>query len=365
MRLVLLLVVLITSGCSTRLLDTARQQYFNGSYPAAINTLSGCEQIIDKDKLLCLMEEGTIYFSMENYPKSTNVFLSAEKLMDTQDQISVLDQTSAVVINDQTIEYKGEYAERLWVHTYLMMNFLLQAKFESSLVEAKQALQIYSKYPQALRSDFFSRSLIALSYENMAKFDDAAIEYKKLAEDSGKEEFSIQPNSPESFEAVLFISQGTVPCKIAREFVVPPSIRISLPEYTDYKPPVPLQIRSEKQTAFFQSTTDLGLVAKQSLQQRVAEFTTRQAIRAGAKETFAQAAGQYDALAEALVRVVMFVTEQADTRSWQTLPGGLTLARLYLSPGTHTIAVQGEQGRKVELTISGKQGTRSYYAVTL
>jgi hypothetical protein len=64
------------------------------------------------------------------------------------------------MINDLTATYKGEYSERLWVHTYLMINFLLQNRPDSALVEAKQALEIFDEYPDPLEGDLFTRALL-------------------------------------------------------------------------------------------------------------------------------------------------------------------------------------------------------------
>jgi hypothetical protein len=84
------------------------------------------------------------------------------------------------MINDMAATYKGEYCERLWIHTFLMMNFLLQYKYDSALVEAKQALEVFDKYPGSLEGDYFTRALIALCYENMNLWDDVRIEYEKI-----------------------------------------------------------------------------------------------------------------------------------------------------------------------------------------
>ena len=127
------------------------------------------------------MEKGLILFYQEQYEKSTEALLKASRFIKDQDQVSITEQSSAVVVNDWAITYKGEYSERLWVHTFLMMNYLMQYKYEDALVEAKQALEVYDKYSGSLADDHFTRALIALCYENMNMPDDARIEYEKLA----------------------------------------------------------------------------------------------------------------------------------------------------------------------------------------
>ena len=78
------------------------------------------------------MEKGLILHYLGEYEKSCDILLKASNLIKYQDQISISDQSSAVLINDKVTTYKGEYCERLWVHTFLMINFLLQQKNESA-----------------------------------------------------------------------------------------------------------------------------------------------------------------------------------------------------------------------------------------
>ncbi len=312
------------------------------------------------------MEKGSILFFSGSYRQSSEILLAAGRLIKEQDQISILDQTSAVIVNDNTMEYKGEYAERLWVHTLLMMNFLLLDDIEKALVEAKQALEVYERYPRALEQADFTRALIALCYENLRYFDDAKIEYRKIS-NTADHSFTPPPvPSGDEAELVLFLSSGTIPRKVSREIVVPPSVRISLPTYRSSPPPLRLQVRSENEEPFLTVSSNLGLIAKMSLKERMAEYITRQAIRVGTKETLSQIAEQQDDLAGAVVRLILLIAEQADIRSWQTLPGSLTITRLKLRPGVNTIKIySGSDQFLSRFTISVKGGSRNYYFVSL
>lgn len=312
------------------------------------------------------MEKGSIMFYAGEYRQSSKMLLAAASLIKKQDQISILDQTSAVIVNDNTMEYKGEYAERLWIHTYLMMNFLLLNEIENALIEAKQALEVYERYPNGLQEAHFTRALIALCYENLENFDDARIEYNKIS-NVLSQSFPI-PSKPSSDEAelVVFLSSGSIPRKVSREIVVPPSVRISLPAYQYYPPPAKMEVRSEDADSFLTVTSDLGLVARLSLKSRMAEYISRQAVRVGTKEALSQIAERQDDLAGAVVRLILFIAEQADTRSWQTLPGTLTISRLKLRPGIHTIRMfKGSNQFLSEFTISLQGGSRRYIAVKL
>jgi hypothetical protein len=81
-------------------------------------------------------------------------------------------------------------------------------------------------------------------------------------------------------------------------------------------------------------------VARASLEERKAKIITKEITRVAAKEAIAQSVQKNSGdLAAAITRVILFVAEEPDTRSWQTLPTRLTLLRLPLYPGKHNISI--------------------------
>lgn len=94
---------------------------------------------------------------------------------------------------------------------------------------------------------------------------------------------------------------------------------------------------------------DITAIAGKDLQDRLGRISAKTLARAATKYAAARgleegvrrgtrndAAG---ALVGLLANVAGVATEQADTRSWRTLPGAFHLARLALPPGTYTVAV--------------------------
>jgi len=361
-RIILPVFILLLSGCSSLPLQKARSEFYSGNLNQADYLLEGCKGVSEKDLLLCYMEKGIILHYMEAYEESTEVLLKASQLIKAHDQISVTDQSTAVVINDRVMTYKGEYSERLWVHTFLMMNYLLQAKYEDALVEGKQALEVYDKYPGSLSGDHFTRALIALCFEDMNLPDDARIEYEKLAAEMGREKISPEPAVPGKGELILFIGQGRAPTKVSSDVALPPSIRISVPVYADGSPPVSVSIRSDGNTLDpLEISTDLGQVARKSLDDRSAQYLTRQAVRAGAKEAIAEKVGDKNEIGELFARAILFLLEEADTRSWETLPGGLTLVRITLDKGVHDLEISSGNSQTLHLNgIDIPEGGRIY-----
>jgi len=357
--------VFIGAGCSSLPLQKARSEFYSGDLNRADYILDGCKGVSEKDILLCYMERGTILHYMGTYEESTEVLLKASKLIESQDYISVTDQSSAVLVNDRVTTYKGEYSERLWVHTYLMMNFLLQHRYESALVEARQALEVYDRYAESLAGDHFTRALIALCFENMNMPDDARIEYEKLAEETGGEKFAPVPVPQGKGELIIFIGEGRAPVKVSGDIVMPPSIRISIPVYADGSFPDSIDIMSDGNTLdAVNISTDLGQVARKSLDDRSAQYLTRQALRAGAKEAIAQEIGEETIIGEVFARAILFLLEEADTRSWETLPGGLTLVRIPLDAGLHDLEISSAGSETVHLDgIDIPEGGKIYQSI--
>jgi hypothetical protein len=360
-----IIVILLTTGCSSLPLQKARSEFYSGNLNEAEYALEGCKGISKKDLLLCHMEKGLILHYMGAYEESTEVLLEASHLIARHDQISVTEQSSAVMTNDWVTTYKGEYSERLWVHTYLMMNYLLQYMYEDALVEARQALEVYDRYPDSLSGDHFTRALIALCFENMNLPDDARIEYEKLSGEMGVEKFAPEPASPGKGELILFVGQGRAPNKVSSDVVLPPSIRLSIPVYTDGYSPQSLDILSDGGALDARKiSTDLGQVARKSLDDRSAQYLTRQTLRAGAKEAVAQGIGEDNIIGEVFARAILFLLEEADTRSWETLPGGLTLVRIPLDQGVHDLEISSAGSETVHLNgIDIPEGGRAYQSI--
>jgi hypothetical protein len=361
-RVILWASILLLTGCSSLPLQEARSEFYSGDLNQAEYLLEGCKGISENDLLLCYMEKGLILHYMEAYEDSTEVLLKAAQFIKRQEQISITEQSSAVMINDKVITYNGEYSERLWVHTFLMMNFLLEYKYEDALVEAKQALEVYDKYPNSLSGDHFTRALIALCFDNLNLPDDARIEYEKLAEEMGIEKFTPEPISSGKGEMVLFIGQGRLPTKVASNIILPPSIRISIPQYNDTSPPGTVSISSDGlPLSPLKISTDLGQTARKALSDRSAQYLTRQGLRVGTKEAIAQEVGENNETGEEFVRVILFLLEEADLRSWETLPGGLTLVRMTLDSGVHDLEIALEGSQTIHLTgIEIPEGIRVY-----
>ncbi|MFZ2630670.1 MAG: hypothetical protein WA081_05475 [Desulfosalsimonadaceae bacterium] len=382
--------VAVMSGCASAKLQEARSEFYSGNLDQASEALSNPDEISSREQLLFYMEKGVILHYAGQYPESILALREASDLIKKQEIISASRQAASMVTSEWITDYKGEYAERLLVHTYLMMNYLMLGDPESALVEGKQALAVYDQYP-VCSGDFFTRALIAHCFEALGDINGAYIEYKKLAEllpspelvaeklcvlggqlgfDDEVEvyrkslpESALKPAGTDDFaELIVFAAQGRAPVKVPRNIVLPPSIRFSFATYedvTDYF--YPLFVNSPEGSGSGSIiTTDVGQVLKASLNDRLTQIIAKETARVVAKEAIANQMD--DPVVELLVRIAFLVMEEPDTRSWETLPAYLTLVRSPLRKGSNRIDLgRGGGGMPVlEIVVSPKH-PRYYY----
>ncbi|QTA78035.1 tetratricopeptide-like domain-containing protein [Desulfonema limicola] len=398
----LIVLIIFISACTSAPIRDARTAFYADQLQDAESILADSKQdVSDRDLLLFYMDRGLILHDLGKYSESNDELLKASKLIKNQDFISVSEQGASIIANDWVTEYKGEYSERLWVHTYLMMNFLLLYQYESALVEAKQALKLLDGYENALSRDIFTRVLIAMCFENMRQYNGVYIEYKKLSqvlenpayltpvlyrlakiiglnEDAKKYEALMTRGERSEAqeilppELILFASSGKGPVKVDGNIIVPPSIRFSFPRYSTQSSgntDIRIQMGAEN-LPYVILTTDVNSVARASLQERAARIIAKELTRAAAKEAVSRAvARKNDVFIEFMVRAALFMMETPDTRSWETLPASFNLVKIPLPRGTGIVRVYiNSEGRQkienISLPKSGlKPGQRFYYSI--
>ncbi len=363
--LALIVLLLCLNGCAGRL-NRASDSYYSGDPQRALTLLEKGDHWGKRNQLLFLLEEGVVLHQLGEYQQSVKQLLAAAQLIEQFEVVSLSEQAGSLVTSEWLTRYKGEYSERLWVHSYLMMDYLLLGQYDDALVEAKQALERLEKYPQALKNDYFTRALIALCFANLSEDNDAYLVYRKLADDlpsaapvapdivhfAGQLGMTDEVEKYRSFlpqnlpsgeaELVLFVANGRIPEKRPGNVVLPPSIRFAFPYYSRRKTPRSrIRVVPHRWKPLPLLTTDLGDVARTALAARKVRLIAKESLRVATKEALAQSVGnKNDVAAETIVRVALFLLEEPDTRSWQTLPGRLTLVRIPLPAGRHKIQVE-------------------------
>ncbi len=359
------------SACASPLRN-ATDQFRSGDYASALTTLEEKSvEIADRDLLLLHLNKGIVLHHLARYEESNQELLRAADIIEELSRTSISEQVSTLAVNDWLASYRGEYVEQLWVHSYLMMNFLLLDNSESAAVEARRALTLFASKPDALKQALFTRALIATSFEGTGLINDAYIEYKQLDEASSdnsnfvdklysqalqlgfaedtkrykQDLLAAQQSLPGSeklkSELIIFLSQGDIPHKVSGNVFFPPDIRLSWPEYGySYRPINLIDIYdNENPVVYKEVASDFASLARTSLYERGKTIAIKHALRAGAKHAIVHEVGNENALAGGLLQVALFVLEEADTRGWDSLPSHMSMLRIPLDPGTHTISI--------------------------
>jgi hypothetical protein len=165
-------------------------------------------------------------------------------------------------------------------------------------------------------------------------------------------------------ELLVLFEDGLAPQKqevrIALPFREAGLVTLAFPIYAErYTPQIPLSISSD--TKFLGSTEticDIRALAVKALKEKAPIIATRQLIRALAKGASNHAAKkQFGDLGILGMNVINYATEQADLRSWLTLPANAQVLRVSLPPGRHRIVARHARGgttADVEILPNGK-----------
>ncbi len=368
------------------------------------------------DLLLYLLNKAMLQRMQHDYAASNETFEQAKQLIQTYAAISVTEQTAAFVFNDTTRTYTGTPLEQVMLHVYAALNYLELEEPQAARVEALQVevrlRQLMQDSPQsALSVDPFARYLSGMIFEDLGEYSDAMIAYRKayeayqahaelyaleipeylqrdllrMAHKVGltneyqqlQSRFAItleEEPDPETGqgEIVLLLHNGLAPIK--REHSVaavdPGSgrlIRVSLPYYQS-RPELITAARLSTQTkeTKTQQVEAIDQIANQTLEAYLPAITARAVARAVLKYNMAREAGKQNDMAGLLVNIVGFVSEQADTRSWLTLPANIQIARLKLQPGSYNLTLElldilGQVQYTTNLTdVKVKAGQRRY-----
>ncbi|MBB1370148.1 MULTISPECIES: COG3014 family protein [unclassified Pseudoalteromonas] len=352
-----------------------------------------------------------VYQQVQNKREAAKVQLS-----------SGLEQSNALFTNDSAITYIPAPYEMSMLHSYKALNYVYKNDVEGALVEVrrankvqvdaliqnqaaldsatKEAQQHYpsmSKVTRDVKNGFqnaYTFYLSALLYQSSKQYDDAYIDYKKaleiqpnniylqrdvlrLAKKQGfdqdlsefKKRFGEAANIPsEQGEVVILFEQGLVPKQ--HEF------KLRLPIFTSggnarfYSLAMPVY----KDNAYVRSINNISInaqnlvlsplvhiesLAAKTLEDQIPARIARQILRLVAKEKVrAELARSTGDVGNIIANIYNLASEQADTRSWLTLPNQISVARSSLNSGAHSLTI-GTQA-PINFTVSKQRLTLIY-----
>ena len=337
-----------------------------------------------------------------------------------------LEQSNALFTNDSVISYTPAAYEMSMLHSYQALNYIYQHNIEGALVEVRRANKVQTDALTANQDDIdasvkaaqkhypsmdeviknvkngyqnaFTFYLSGLLYQSNKQYDDAYIDYKKaleinpentylqqvvlqLAKQQGfdqdfaeyKKRLAELPKQvANSGDVVVLIEQGLVPEK--DEFVLRLPIYTSGGDARFYSLAMPVY----KDRAYIPAVNDISIgtqilplsplvrieaLAAKTLEEQTPARVSRQILRLVAKEKVrAELARSGGDVGNILANLYNLASEQADTRSWLTLPNQISVARTQLTAGDHVLKLANQND--INFTVS-KQGLTLIYLTSI
>ncbi len=388
-------------GCAgyQRDLETSLRQARSGQYAAALTSLEESSLAgSGRNRLLYLLEKGSLLQLSGEYRRSNEVFEEADRLMEELFTRSLSAEGLSFISNDYIIPYVGEDYESAYLSYLKALNYLALNDLEGALVECRRVDEKLNYYndqyggKNVYKEDAFLRLLTGLIYEAEGDSNNAFIAYRKSLEAyrsyrdkygvavprllwgrlltaakrtgfldeyrSWREEARAAGVEPEEGGpvAAVIVNAGRIPVKREEAVVLPTPqgfpVKLALPGFVERSPAaVPLDLRIDGQCSVSaERAQDLAAVARQSLEDKRGRVLAKMIARAVAKELAARKAEkEFGPLAGFTAKVGALLTEQADLRSWSFLPGEIRLAVIPLSPGKHTVTMNGGACRLLEI----------------
>ncbi|MFO8066973.1 MAG: hypothetical protein R6U11_05255 [Bacteroidales bacterium] len=444
-----LFVLLVIPSCRTYY---QKHREFNNLF--ASGRLEEAAQILDNDKkakkkrnkILYLMNQGTVNHLLGNYYKSNEYFEEAYIL--GEDYLKdYLNETLALFSNPKVTEYKGEDFELLLIHYYKAMNFIQLKNYDAALVECRRmnnklnVLNDKFKSNRRYRRDAFIHNLMGIIYDATGEYNNAFVAYRNaynaysedyqelfgvdapeqlkqdLLRTAYKNGFKDQVEFYESLfettyqhkdqngegELVFFWQNGLGPVKeewsinfvavrgsggqvtfvneelgLSFDFHLSPgqnpsntlgdlkTLKIAFPKFVERRRVYhAARIRINSATHKLQHAQDINAIAFKSLEDRMLREFGKALLRLAVKQTTEAVVRKENQSIGAILGLAGTISEQADTRNWQTLPHSIYYTRIQLPKGQQQLALElinrnGNTARTVNLKTNIKPGQTSF-----
>lgn len=329
--------LLLAAGCGTSSLDLARGQFYSGRFDAADQTLSK-ESDGGIDRVLLLMERGTIRQAAGRYEPSARDFDKANTEIEDMTSISVSKDTGSMVINDTIQDYRGEHFERTLLHALDANNYLALGRWDDAAVEARRITKslepdVRGEFPE----DAYSRYVAGLCFELANDPSAAAFQYRRanavargpaIEEQTGR--LSASSNQPPAAAAAGDTDELVCLIALGRS----PTGDELLRRYKGFsRPPFAEVVFNGRVLGRSHNLADVADLAFITAEKQAFRKAAKAVARIATKEIISHQLEQQDELVGALARLILIgFLEQPDTRRWETLPRWLQVARVPCPP---------------------------------
>lgn len=364
----LLCSILLLQGCAHRKVNDLAIA-LPSSGPERILTQLEQLSLPDRDRAQYLLDAGILKLYIGNMEAARADLQQAKAIMSALQAVSISENLAAATSNEAMRSYSGTPSDRVLVHFYLALSYLLSGDLDGARVEVLQSdvtMQSLSDDGSLAGQLASMRFLTGLVYEINGEYDDALIAYRRaysimiergdfvpealqisllnmtrqqgfIDEYEGyRAEFGREDALPGPGEAewVLLHLDGVVSTKTEIRFPVfdaglDDMVTVVMPKYEPsyYRPRFSL-IESGVYRQRTSVLEDMEQRARDDLDAEYPAILAAATVRAIAKLTAVNAAQNANDIAGLLAVIAAFATEQADLRSWNMLPASVQVARI-------------------------------------
>ncbi|MBO9550563.1 hypothetical protein [Pseudomonas sp.] len=405
-------------------LQQTRDQWVTGNVDAALALLESHNQDEKKDLLYyfekgeLLRSKGDLKGSQEAWRVADSVVLQWEEAVKL-DTDKYLSQFGTLLINDKLRRYEGYDYEKVMLTTQMALNLLAENDFAGARTEIRKTHEReaviaevrdkeYLKYEEqaeqeGLKTEYkdlqgypvaslddpevvklknsyqsaFSHYLAGFVYEALGEKGLAAPGYRKAAE--------LRPNTPlleqallkldkrsvkaGQSEVLIVVQSGLAPARASMNIPLPLTIDGNL-VLTPLSFPV---IREDTSTTGISklwlddkpldltALNSTSAMSRRALRDEMPGIILRTSVRAILRSAGQKKLNEKNPSAALALGIASLVAEDADTRTWRTLPNDTLVARVRLAQGKHQLTLpSGQGGGHVKVTID-----RPYQVVSL
>ena len=373
--------------------------------------------------LLYLLDSGMINFECNNLKEASKFFDDADELAQNLWTKSISKETASYVTNDFVIPYRGEDYERALINLFSAFCYIKQGQYDEAMADCRRLDTVLTEYnskyekKNVYKEDALGRYISGLLSESDKEYSEAYIYYcqsykafqnyetaygtaiprflfedilrvsspadrksdaKSLLSDVKHIKYIKYESSLKFGKIILIHFNGKSPVKIENKYTVPTPygpISIAFPNYVTNPPSChtsKLILKSNLNTIEANAVLfeDINHIAVKDLADRKMRTTAKAIARVIAKQVVVQASskevekkyGPMAGFASKLAgNIAASVLEQADTRSWRTLPGEIYIARSFVPEGNYQVMVENCQGgQKTIDSLSIKAGETKF-----
>ncbi len=184
-------ILLMMSSCMTyyQKNEALMDAVYKGNYGVAEKLLASDSKIakVQKNKLLYYLNKGTVYWMNNKFDSSNVYFRQADYFVEDFEK-NYTQAIASFLVNKNVATYAGEDFEKVLLHYYGAMNYLMLGDLDAALIEAKRMLLKMQRNTDKYKSnnkykrDAFAHHLLGIIYDAKREYNDAYIAYKNAYE---------------------------------------------------------------------------------------------------------------------------------------------------------------------------------------